>query len=92
MDDVLDRTVPLHEVASGRDIEQHVAVGLSSDCEPFVAVEDCVSAAWSPAVEQLAPRTVHHWVRSVSSRAVVYRTGSGARQAQRRVKAWTGQS
>ncbi len=90
---LIDRTLPLEDVASGPLLAAFRSV-LAPDAraEPFRRLEDRLEPLWSgPHQTRPTPR-LGDWVRSLATRAALSPAGRGVRQAQRRIKAWTGQS
>ena len=89
----LDRTVPLAAVASGAVAEGLLALEPIADIGEFLRRVEAITATsrTTPHDGQFLPN-VRTWTQALAVRAAFTRTGAGARQAQRRIRAWTGQS
>lgn len=93
MGPLLDRILPLEEVVAGPLADACRAV-LAAGGEPFAALERELAPLWSGPGRRGAGMVplMGDWVRALAGRAALSPAGRGLRQAQRRVRAWAGQS
>ena len=94
IEDFVDAVIPL-SAADGGALAQAVSAALEADgCdEAFQRFQDHIEPRWRGARASSRPANwARDWARSVSARAALSPAGRSARQAQRRVKSWTGQS
>ena len=97
---LVDRILPLEEAVSGplpAACRSLLAPDAASD--PFDRLQALLQPLWSgppPRETSLMSRMgvplMGDWLRILAVRAALSRAGRGVRQAQRRVKSWTGQS
>jgi AraC-like DNA-binding protein len=88
----LDAIVPLEEVVGGPLREPLQAIAVDDGRPAFDRLATALRPHWQSLFAQAAVPTIRGWVTSMAVRAAFSRTGAGMRQAQRRIKAWTGQS
>ena len=90
-----NRIVPLEEVLEGELLELFLRVGEIGDAEEgFEFLMERLTRLWGevrPARNPLALR-VSDWTRSLATQAYFSGFGRSARQIERRIRSWTGQS
>lgn len=89
---LMDCIVPVAEVASSAFVDACLSVFEASDARPFARVENALAPLWRDARPAAPAPLLGDWLRGLAGRAVLSGAGQGLRQAQRRIKAWTGQS
>ena len=88
----LDAILPLCRVLDGPQLEALLGVDASGDRAPLQQVEAALQRLGGNANVSSAAKDMRSWLRSVVIRAAFTKTGAGVRQAQRRIRDWTGQS
>jgi len=85
---------PLDATLSRELLPLFLAVAAASDCEQgFLRLQDGLEPLWRDSIpRRLGPPWLEDWARGLASRAALSGPGKSARQIQRRIKAWTGQS
>jgi len=88
------REWPLDAALSQELLPLFRAVAAAGDCERgFARLQDGLDPLWRDSRPQgLGPPWLEDWARGLVARAALSGPGKSARQIQRRVKAWTGQS
>jgi AraC-like DNA-binding protein len=88
------REWPLDAALSQELLPLFRAVAAAGDCERgFARLQDGLEPLWRDSRPQgLGPPWLEDWARGLVARAALSGPGKSARQIQRRVKAWTGQS
>jgi hypothetical protein len=94
IEDLIDVIAPLAAADGGALARASAAALEADDCEEsFQRFQDFLEPLWRGARSSSRPANwARDWAKSVSARAALSIAGRGARQAQRRVKSWTGQS
>jgi AraC-like DNA-binding protein len=88
----LDRHLPLEAVAPPPLLQACQTILDTADDQPFTTLEAYFQSLWrEPGRASPAPY-LGDWVRSLATRAAHSAAGKSLRQAQRRVRDWTGQS
>lgn len=88
----IDRHVPLDTVAPPALLQACQAALAAADDEPFAALEVGLRPLWREPGRATPALFLGDWVRSVVARAAHSAHGRSLRQAQRRIRDWTGQS
>ncbi|CAO3379236.1 helix-turn-helix domain-containing protein [Azospirillum argentinense] len=94
-DSLVDRILPLEELVSGPLLDACQALLTSeAGAAAFHRLEDRLEPLWSGPRPCKTGRTplMRDWLCSLALKATLSRTGRGVRQAQRRIKGWTGLS
>lgn len=92
---MIDRVVPAEEVLSGELLSACEAMWHADDSEErYRHFEDRLDPLWQKARPpgHVANRLLQDWTRSLAVRAVTSGAGRSLRQAERRVRSWTGRS
>ena len=95
LEPLVDKTLPLEDVASGAllDLCKEVLAGPTNKT-PFQQFMEGLGPIW---ISSRAPRhSAYHrlsdWTHELATKAASSGTGKSVRQAQRRIKSWTGQN
>jgi AraC-like DNA-binding protein len=92
---MLDRNLPVEDVITGELLEILHSVFEAPSCEEGVRrLEDALGPFWQEKRGLGAPAQsfMKDWVMALSTRAIMSGAGRSARQIQRRIKSWTGQT
>ena len=91
---LLGPSQPLENVISGPFLSACQAILQAADDEPFQRIEDVLKELWTGqrSAEGKSLVLLTDWVHSQMTRAAHSKPGRGARQLQRLIKSWTGQS
>lgn len=93
--DLADGNLDLNLVLHGELLEAFGPVGQADDLEDgFAALQDRLAPLWLETCPQGRPAAARlaAWIGGLAARAAVAGMGRSDRQAQRRIKAWTGQA
>lgn len=88
----IDRTLPLEEVAPELLLTCCNSLFAHQESEPFSHLQELFRPLWHGSLETFGGPLLSSWIRSLLVRAAFSEAGCSIRQLQRRVKSWTGQN
>lgn len=90
---IFDRIVPLDSCLAGDLFEHFQAVfEARSAKDGFETLQTALEEHWSEEHAETGSARFDNWVRTIALRAMQSGAGQSARQIQRRIKSWTGQT